>query len=281
MLPKSLSPTVKLMYGTAWKGEQTAVLVEKAVLCGFRGIDTACQPKHYREDLVGEAIQLLQHRHGILRSALFVQPKFTPITGQDERVPYDPKAPIEEQVLQSFEKSKKNLRTDYVDSLIMHSPFSSYANTLTAWRALESIHRAGGARHIGVSNLYDLQLFRRLYEDSEVKPSILQNRFYAETGYDVELRAFCQLKGIQYQSFWTLTANPHILRHPDVVRLSLSTGRTPVQLLFRYLIEAGVQPLTGTKSEAHMREDLEVLTFELDRRALDIIENSILSFASL
>jgi diketogulonate reductase-like aldo/keto reductase len=37
-----------------------AELVEQAVLAGFRGIDTACQPKHYREDLVGQALQRLQ-----------------------------------------------------------------------------------------------------------------------------------------------------------------------------------------------------------------------------
>ena len=43
-----------IMYGTAWKKERTAALVELAVEAGFRGIDTACQPRHYREDGVGE-----------------------------------------------------------------------------------------------------------------------------------------------------------------------------------------------------------------------------------
>ena len=38
----------RLIYGTAWKKETTTSLVIKAVLNGFRGIDTACQPKHYR-----------------------------------------------------------------------------------------------------------------------------------------------------------------------------------------------------------------------------------------
>lgn len=39
----------RLIYGTAWKKERTTDLVVKAVLAGFRGIDTACQPKHYQE----------------------------------------------------------------------------------------------------------------------------------------------------------------------------------------------------------------------------------------
>ena len=45
-----------LVYGTAWKREATADLVVRAIRAGFRSIDTACQPKHYREDLVGAAI---------------------------------------------------------------------------------------------------------------------------------------------------------------------------------------------------------------------------------
>lgn len=48
------------MYGTAWKKERTSDLVVQAVRAGFRGIDTACQPKHYREDLVGEALLRLE-----------------------------------------------------------------------------------------------------------------------------------------------------------------------------------------------------------------------------
>ena len=44
-----------------------------------------------------------------------------------------------------------------------------------------------------------------------VKPAVLQNRFYADSGYDVELRAFCKENGVVYQSFWTLTANRDII----------------------------------------------------------------------
>ncbi|EJK55258.1 hypothetical protein THAOC_25025, partial [Thalassiosira oceanica] len=46
-----LSDLPVLKYGTAWKNEKTADLVYKAIKSGFRHIDTACQPRHYREDL--------------------------------------------------------------------------------------------------------------------------------------------------------------------------------------------------------------------------------------
>ena len=61
-----------IIYGTAWKKERTADLVVKAVQAGFKGIDTACQPKHYDEQLVGEALQRLKG-NGIKRETLFVQ----------------------------------------------------------------------------------------------------------------------------------------------------------------------------------------------------------------
>ena len=116
-----------LIYGTAWKKERTADLVVKAIQAGFRGIDTACQPKHYDEPLVGEALHKLEE-HGIERETLFIQTKFTPLSGQDPRqVPYDKDATIESQVNQSFEASLRNLQTQYVDSLVLHSPVAPRA----------------------------------------------------------------------------------------------------------------------------------------------------------
>lgn len=44
-------------YGTAWKKDQTKRLVKEALTAGFRRVDTAAQPKHYQESLVGEALR--------------------------------------------------------------------------------------------------------------------------------------------------------------------------------------------------------------------------------
>lgn len=68
-------PMPQLLYGTAWKKSQTKLLVIQAVLNGFRGIDTACQPKHYEEKEVGEAVKELSEKHGIKREDLFLQTK--------------------------------------------------------------------------------------------------------------------------------------------------------------------------------------------------------------
>jgi len=86
-------PTI--LYGTAWKRERTYELVLAALRAGFRGIDTACQPKHYDEAAVGAALET----SGLRRADLYVQTKYTPLAGQDpDRLPYDAAAEVEEQV---------------------------------------------------------------------------------------------------------------------------------------------------------------------------------------
>lgn len=254
----------RIIYGTAWKGDQTEQWVTAALKLGFRGIDTAGQPKHYQEAGVGAGIAAALGE-GLQREELYVQTKFTPVAGQDPtHMPYDPQAPLAEQVAQSFATSQQNLQTDYVDTLVLHSPLSPTRNLAQVWRAMEAIVDQGGARQLGISNCYSPELLEGLYRATRIKPVVVQNRFYAETGYDREVRAFCEQEGIIYQSFWTLTANPHLLRHPEVGDLAQQYGRTPAQILFRYLTQQGIVPLTGTTSEEHLREDLEIFEFELN-----------------
>ena len=50
------SPIPRILYGTAWKKQRTQPLVERAIELGFRGVDTAAQPKHYDEAAVGRAL---------------------------------------------------------------------------------------------------------------------------------------------------------------------------------------------------------------------------------
>jgi diketogulonate reductase-like aldo/keto reductase len=252
-----------VIYGTAWKKERTADLVVQAIQAGFRGIDTACQPRHYDEALVGVALQNVAEK-GIERKALFVQTKFTPITGQDpHNIPYDRHSPVAAQVAQSFEASKQNLRTDYIDSLVLHSPVAPYEQLMTVWRAMEQLHTSGQALQLGISNCYQPELLQALYSDAEVKPAVVQNRFYRDTGYDADLRRWCADHDIIYQSFWTLTANPHILASNTVKAIAKKYTKTEAQVFFRYLSQLGIVPLTGTCSERHMHEDLAIFNFEL------------------
>eukprot|EP01013_Petalomonas_cantuscygni_P024838 TRINITY_DN46559_c0_g1_i1.p1 TRINITY_DN46559_c0_g1~~TRINITY_DN46559_c0_g1_i1.p1 ORF type:complete len:344 (-),score=42.98 TRINITY_DN46559_c0_g1_i1:171-1202(-) len=250
----------RLIYGTAWKKDRTTDLVGQALRAGFRGIDTACQPKHYDEARVGEAVSTFIASGGARREDIFLQTKFTPIGGHDPaRIPYDPRAPLEEQVRQSVATSLRNLRTSYVDSLVIHSPLDTVADTLRVWRVLEGFVAEGKIRQLGISNCYSDRFFHALWNQTSVKPSVLQNRFYPQSGYDVALRQFCREAGVVYQSFWTLTGNPHVLQHRTFNTIAQQHKLLPQQLFFRFVMDLGLAPLTGTTSAQHMAEDLAVL----------------------
>ncbi len=159
----------RLIYGTAWKKERTASLVVAAVRCGFRAIDTACQPKHYAERLVGEALATLA-AEGIAREHLFVQTKYTPFDGQDPRsCPYDSRLPLAQQVAKSVAVSLSNLQSSYIDSLVLHSPLRTHEETMTVWRAFEDAVAAGQVRQLGISNCYDLARLKQVGRTSCVQ----------------------------------------------------------------------------------------------------------------
>ena len=244
-----------MIYGTAWKKDHTEELVKEAIRSGFRWFDTACQPKHYNEKGLGDAIA----SSGVKRSDFFIQTKFTPTGGQDPKsIPYDNSLPLAQQVKQSLQRSLENLQTPYVNSLLLHSPLETVQETMEVYRQFEEFIGEKKVLYIGISNLYDLALLKEIYSKAVVKPTFLQNRFYKKSGYDVEIRAFCREKGIHYQSFWTLSANPLILKSSTVTAISSRLGKTPEQVFFAFTRSQGMIFLTGTKDSKHMAEDLDV-----------------------
>jgi diketogulonate reductase-like aldo/keto reductase len=250
--------TPSFIYGTAWKKDATAGLVRTAVTAGFTAIDTANQPKHYQEPLVGEALESLASSGAVPRSSLWLQTKFTPLGGQDRHVPYDPDADVETQVRQSFESSLAHLKTDYVDSYLLHGPYSSHGlldEDWRVWKTIEELHDSGRARAIGISNVNAGQL-ALLVEHARIAPMVVQNRCFAVTGWDRAVRRFCGDRGIIYQGFSLLTANPAVLRLPEVLSIARRTSVNPQQVIFSFSMQAGMVPLTGTTSEQHMKEDL-------------------------
>lgn len=263
----------KIIYGTAWKQERTAELVRQAVSLGFRGIDTACQPKHYDEPGVGSGLASCLGA-GLERADIYLQSKFTPADGQEKtRMPYDPKAKLSAQVEQSFACSLRNLQTAYLDGLILHSPYADERQMTEVWQAMEVVFKDGGAKQLGISNCYRLDALASLYGKAKIKPAVLQNRFYPATRYDQEIREFCRQHHIVYQSFWSLTANPHLLADRVLLALSAQYGHTPEQVFFRYLTQIGIIPLTGTASPTHMREDLAIFAFALSAADCKLVES--------
>jgi diketogulonate reductase-like aldo/keto reductase len=264
----------RFLYGTAWKEEETARLTGLALRAGFRGIDTANQRRHYDEASVGQAVADAIAGCMVSRDDLFLQTKFTFRPGQDHRLPYDPAAPIGTQVEQSFASSLEHLGTEVIDSYVLHGPSQRPglgAADWEAWRAMEAIHASGRALLLGVSNVTIEQL-RLLCERATVRPRFVQNRCYAARGWDREVRAFCDANGLIYQGFSLLTANREALARPEIREIAVRHGQTIAQVVFRFALDVGMIPLTGTTNTAHMQEDLGVFDFRLDREEIIRIE---------
>ena len=261
------------MYGTAWKKEATAHLVELAVDVGFRAIDTANQLIHYDEASVGQALKALEKK-GIARDALFLQTKFTSVDGQDHRTPYDPSADLTTQVSQSFDSSLSHLHTDYLDSYVLHAPFQRRGlgeADWEVWGAMEGYYRSGKTRMIGISNVTAEQL-AALCEQANVKPMVVQNRCFAALAWDSEVREICRSHGIVYQGFSLLTANRGALGDVRIRRIAERLGATVAQVIFRFAMQVGMLPLTGTTSRQHMEEALASERLTLSQEELEIIE---------
>lgn len=267
----------KMIYGTAWKKENTTNLVIKALRNGFKGIDTACQPKHYSEDLVGKAIKELLNSKEIIREEIFIQTKFTSLDGQDpNKIPYNKFSKLTDQVKESVNKSLDDLQVEYIDSLLLHSPMKTMKDTLIVYSVLEDFVEKGIIKQLGISNIYSLENLKSIYESVNIKPSVIQNRFYSDSNFDVEIRKFCVQNKIIYQSFWTLTANPHILTSKFFKEISLEKKLTPEQIMYKLMTQINVAPLNGTTNEDHMIEDLKVLEIEdLDEKYLNTFKKII------
>ncbi|KAI4836949.1 Aldo/keto reductase [Aureobasidium sp. EXF-8845] len=240
-----------MLYGTAWKKERTASLVTQAVQAGFLAIDTAAQPKHYQEHLVGNGVRSFLSSSNVTRQDLYLQTKFTSIDGQlPNNLPYDPSTSITEQVKASVASSLHNLRhsedaeESYIDCLVLHSPLRTIKQTMEAWDAMSSFVPTK-VHSLGISNT-SLPILQHIWSNSNVKPKVVQNRFYSDTRWDVTLREFCRENGIQYQSFWTLTGNPELLRSGFVKGLAEDAGGL------------GIMPINGTTS--HIETDVAELS---------------------
>ena len=263
-----------ILYGTAWKEDRTPGLIENAIRMGFRGIDTANQRRHYFEAGVGEGLAAV-YRDGIVRRAdLFLQTKYTYQPGQDHRLPYDPEADLSTQVAQSMASSLEHLGTDYVDSYVLHGPASGYGwseSDEEVWAAMALERDEGRTRLLGVSNV-SLAHLEGLEAAGTEMPRFVQNRCFARFGWDRDVRAYCRDRGITYQGFSLLTANPEVFGHPQIHAIA-ARGMTLPQVVFAFARAVGMLPLTGTTDIEHMKQDLAALELALPDDAVAAIES--------
>lgn len=208
---------------------------------GYRSIDTA--QSYFNEEQVGSAIQ----KSGVPREDIFLTTKVW-----IEHYGYEP---AKTSVLASMEK----LRTDYLDLVLLHQPFS---DAYGAWRALEELYEAGKIRAIGVSNFYadrmvDFASFNR------IRPMVNQ----------VETHIFNQQKtakewmdkyGVQIEAWAPFgEGRGGTFDNPVIAGIAAKHGKTPAQVMLRWHIQRGVVVIPKSTHKARMEENFQVFDFSL------------------
>ncbi|KAJ4423466.1 hypothetical protein N0V82_001939 [Gnomoniopsis sp. IMI 355080] len=264
-----------LFYGTAWKGEQTAHLVYSAIKAGFRSIATAAQPKHYREDLVGEGVRRAIQENIVTRRDLYIQTTFTPFHSQDpNNCPYDPQLGIAEQVDVSIQLSRRHFaepltnNPGFLDAVVLHNLYPSADENVTVWDSLSTHIGQASVCTLGLSNVdkSDLESICALQTNKlkpYARPVVVQNRFHQGNDYDAAVRAVCKAERITYQTFG-IRANSNMLNHqPSIVLVADKANVSREAALYGMLmhtlgcvkdggVSLDVQIIVGTSNTARM-----------------------------
>jgi diketogulonate reductase-like aldo/keto reductase len=176
-------------------------------------------------------------------------------------------------VHQSINSSLEHLGVTRIDSYLLHGPSRPYGigeADWETWRAMEDAVRAGRVGLLGVSNISFDQL-ATLIAGVNIAPAFVQNRCFAHNRWDADVRALCETHDIVYQGFSLLTANPQVLSSPRLIAVARRHGKTVAQVVFRFAIELGMLPLTGTSDGLHMRQDLDIFDFALSDEDIRIM----------
>lgn len=231
--------------------EETKHCVLDAINVGFRAIDTA--QSYFNEAEVGDAIK----ESGIPREEFFITTKIW-----IDNYGY-------EKCKASVEESLKKLKTDYIDLVLLHQPFSDYYG---AYRALEELYEEGKIRAIGVSNFYpdrlaDMCLFERKVVPAvnQVETNPMNAQFKAQENmekYGVHIEAWAPFG----------EGKNNMFSNPTLVEIGKKYNKSAAQVILRWLIQRGVIIACKSTHKERMEENFNVFDFELSNEDMEAIK---------
>lgn len=229
--------------------EECERCVLDAISVGYRLIDTA--QAYYNEEGVGNAVA----KCGVPRDKLFLTTKVWISNAGEEKAGA------------SIDKSLRKLRTDYIDLLLIHQPFSDYTGT---WRAMEKAVREGKVRAIGLSNFYP-DRFVDMAEYAEIKPAVnqlLTNVFSQQWDAEAEMKPY----GTRLMAWGPLAQGASDLQDDPVLKsLSEKYGKTPQQVALRYLLQRDIIAIPKSTHVERMKQNLDVFDFALTQEEMESI----------
>lgn len=221
--------------------EECERCVLDALKVGYRHIDTA--QSYFNEEEVGNAIA----KSGIPREQIFLTTKvWVENYGYDE---------TRKSVLESMRK----LKTNYIDLVLLHQPFSDYYG---AWHALEDLYAEGVIKAIGVSNFYPDRLVD-ICSFARIKPMVNQVETHPHN-QQIEAHEWMKKYGVQHEAWAPFgEGRGGMFEEPLLVEIGKKYGKTAAQVILRWDMQRNVVAIPKSTHIERMEQNFDIFDFEL------------------
>lgn len=216
----------------------------QAIKTGYRHIDTA--NAYFNEVAVGKVVR----ESGVPREGFFITTKLFP-----QSYPY-------EQCKADIDATLERLGMDYVDLLLFHQPYGEYVE---GWRAMEEAVAEGKVRSIGLSN-FPVHKIEQIMEVATIKPAVLQveiNPYWNQHALKAEL-AKIGLGDVVFEGWYPFGhGDAKLLTEPVLAKIAEAHGKTPAQVILRWMLQEGDVTFPKTTNPQHIRDNFDIFDFEL------------------
>ena len=260
-----------------FQGRVMADMVLNASKIGYRLFDTA---DDYRgESGIGLAVSELDSI-GLTREDLFLQTKISDNNAHADEplkgIFFNPNSKfmkrhtVDEIVREKVTISLREMKTNYLESLLIHYPFSGYI--VDIWRVMIELKKEGLVRYIGVSNFHERHI-QKLIDATNVVPDI-NECYISPIGTKQTLVDYCnsiQCLFMTYSPLMDMAAGR--VQSEPINNLAEKYRKSVAQIILRWNIDRGCLPLPKTKNVQRLQENFEVFDFELTGEEVDAISS--------
>ena len=272
-----------------WQAADDPSVVEQAVRdavdAGYRHFD--CAYIYGNEKEIGKALREKIAEGVVKREDLFITTKLWNTSHRKEKV------------IPTCKKSVENFGLDYVDLYLIHWPISYTENAkglfpvdekgnalhgnddyTDTWRGMEECVKLGLTKSIGLSNFNSEQI-ERILSVAEIKPVMNQVECHPNLNQK-KLREFCAKRGIAITAYsplgssarpWAKPGDPKVtVQAPEIVAISEKYGKTPVQVVLRYLVDIGTIPIPKSSSKERIGQNISIFDFKLTPEEIATID---------
>ncbi|KAK9295924.1 hypothetical protein QLX08_009894 [Tetragonisca angustula] len=274
-----------------WQGGDDPTVVEQAVRdavdAGYRHFDCAYIYRNEKE--IGKVLRDKIAEGVVKREDLFITTKLWNTMHKRE------------DVVPACKKSLENFGFDYIDLYLVHWPVAfdktdrmdlwpvdekgnpMYGNVdlLDTWRGMEKCIKLGLTKSIGLSN-FNSQQIDYILSAAEIKPVMNQVECHPNLNQK-KLRDFCAQRGISITAYspfgspkrtWAKSTDPQVaIETPEIVAISQKYGKTPAQVVLRYLIDIGTIPIPKSSSKERIKQNMSIFDFKLTPEEIETINS--------